>query len=672
MSHRVPSSTPIASADPAVLARMVRVDQLVSVRRSVLAGMPISIVLSLTATLVAIKSGRPVIGLGWLMLQLLVSGVRIIASRRLLERAVATMARDGDIGQANAHWVERQLRWTAIAAGVSGCVWALVPFLCDGYTSPETVFYLTIVCGTCAGAVTYGGAYAPAPLSFIVPTLLSVMVSLVVAGGFQNVSLAAMVLLYLFGLTRGVLVSEKAFRTGSRIRNEATELAARLHRAHQSLQASTQALAYRASHDFLTGLCNREGFTQAVAARLAVRSRQAHCLMLLDLDGFKTVNDVFGHKVGDRVLEDVARWLTNELDGLDAVAGRWGGDEFAILFSMEAGMKTPEMLAEALIRAIPFATSHYGGHLGVSIGVLKFQTADALEFTDMISVVDEALYEAKRAGRNRYQVVDEALNLQLATRREVERDLLGAIQSRSIELWYQPIMDVRNGRIHSLEALIRWKHPRHGRISPEHVVFAAASTGIAENLLRYILDEICRGMEQLDAPGSPLAGVPVAMNVSPREMAQLAVDEIVLGTLAARGIATCRLQLEITEEIALDTHATRGRLSTLSAAGVAIAVDDFGVGYSSLASLRSDYVRQVKIDRSFIDGLETSPGNAVLVYSIVQLGNSLDILVVAEGVETRAELEVLTLLDCRLVQGYLFARPAPLPEVIAWAAGRPV
>ena len=672
MNHSAPSSTPIASADPAVLARMVRVDQLVSVRRSVLAGMPISIVLSLTATLVAIKSGRPVMGLVWLLLTLSLSVVRIVTSRRLLERSSAAAALGGDTSLVDARWVEWQLRWTAIAAGASGCVWALVALLCDGYTSAQTVFYLTVVCGACAGAVTYSSAYALAPVSFIVPTLLSVMVSLMIAGGFENVSLAAMVLLYLIGLTRGSLVSEKAFRAGSRLKNEATELAARLHQAHQSLQTSTQALAHRASHDFLTGLCNREGFTQAVATRLAVHPQEAHCLMLLDLDGFKTVNDVFGHKVGDQVLEDVARWLTNELHGLDAVAGRWGGDEFALLFSMKAGVKTPERLAEALIRSIPFATSHYGGHLGVSIGVLKFQAADALQFTDMISVVDEALYEAKRAGRNRYRIVDEALNVQLATRRDVERDLLGAIQSRSIELWYQPIMDTRNGRIHSLEALIRWTHPRHGRISPEHVVFAAATTGIAENLLCYILDEICRAMQQLDAPGSPLAGLPVAMNVSPREMAQLAVDEIVLGTLAARGIATGRLQIEITEEIALDTQATRGRLSALSAAGVAIAVDDFGVGYSSLASLRSDYVRQVKIDRSFIDGLEASPGNAVLVNSILQLGHSLDILVVAEGVETQAELEVLTLLDCRLVQGYLFARPAPLPAVMAWAASRPV
>lgn len=672
MNPSATSPTLIASVDEDVLQRLVRADQLVSVRRSVLAGMPISLVLNLTGALVAIKSGRAVEGLCWLALALAVSVVRIVASRRLLERVQAAERRGGVASIDSAVAVESQLRATAIGAAVSGCVWALVPLLCDGYTSPQTVFYLTIVCGACAGAVTYSSAYALAPISFIAPTLLAVMVSLVYAGGFENISLAAMTLLYFAGLTRGALVSDRAFRSGSRAKNEATELSSQLKQAHESLQESARQLAHRASHDFLTSLLNREGFTQAATQHLALESGRSHSLLLLDLDGFKAVNDAFGHKVGDRVLEDVGRWLRRELDGLQTVTGRWGGDEFAMLYSAKSGSPTPEALAEALIRSIPHATAHYGGHLGVSIGISKFDAVDALDFNDMISFADEALYEAKRAGRNRYQVVDDALNLQLATRRDVERDLTQAIESRAIELWYQPILDRATGRIHSLEALIRWNHPRHGRISPEHVVFAAAGTGMAENLLRHILDEICLAMQQMDFPGSALSGVPVAMNVSPREMAQLAVDDIVLSTLRARDIATCRLHIEITEEVALDTYATRERLGALAAAGVAIVVDDFGVGYSSLASLRSDHVKQVKIDRSFIDGLAVSPGNQVLVNSIVQLGRALEIQVVAEGVETQDELGVLGMLDCELVQGYLFARPAPLPEVLAWAAQRAV
>jgi EAL domain-containing protein (putative c-di-GMP-specific phosphodiesterase class I) len=217
---------------------------------------------------------------------------------------------------------------------------------------------------------------------------------------------------------------------------------------------------------------------------------------------------------------------------------------------------------------------------------------------------------------------------------------------------------------------MRWNHPRHGQIAPEEVIYAAASTGVAEPLLRHLVDEACLAMRQLEAAGSSLAAAPVAINVSPREMAQLAVDDIVLGMLKERGIAPRRLQIEITEEVALDTHATRGRLSTLSAAGVAIVVDDFGVGYSSLASLRSEHVRQVKIDRSFTLGLSSSPGNVVLVDAIVQLGRSLNIQVVAEGVETQDELEALRALGCKLVQGYHLARPAPLSELMAWAASR--
>jgi diguanylate cyclase (GGDEF)-like protein len=397
---------------------------------------------------------------------------------------------------------------------------------------------------------------------------------------------------------------------------------------------------------------------------IAVPDGRQHGLLLLDLDGFKAVNDAFGHKIGDRVLQDVAGWLQRELAGMNATLGRWGGDEFAVLYTLRADRQAPTAIAQALIRSISFATAHYGGHLGVSIGISVAGDADV---ADMISFADEALYEAKRTGRNRFQMFDKALNQRLATRRDVERDLLHAIEARAIGVWYQPIMACDSNEVHSLEALMRWHHPRHGHISPEEVIFAAANTGLAEPLLRHLVDEVCRGMRQFEAAGSSLAAVPVAINVSPREMAQLAVDDIVLGMLKSRGIAPRRLQIEITEEVALDTHATRSRLSALSAAGVAIVVDDFGVGYSSLASLRSEYVRQVKIDRSFILGLSSSPGNVVLVDSIVQLGRSLNLQVVAEGVETQEELDALRALGCKLVQGYHLARPAPLPDVMSWA-----
>ncbi|MEZ2295054.1 putative bifunctional diguanylate cyclase/phosphodiesterase [Variovorax sp. RCC_210] len=667
MNSSAPPPSLTASVDGEVLSRMVRTDQLVAIRRSVLAAIPINVVLSFTATLVALNSGRAFEGLSWLLLSLVVNGLRSYVSRWAFAPSPGTTPEAGVAASPTARPVASHLRLASAMAALSGCVWALIPLLCHGYSSPQAVFYLTVVCGICAGSVTYGIAYAPVPISFITPALLSVVGCLVYAGGFDNLALAAMVLLYLAALARGALQSDKTFRDGSRLKNEATALAGQLRQVHALSLDATQQLAFRASHDSLTGLLNREGFTEAATLHIAAPDGRQHGLLLLDLDGFKAVNDAFGHKVGDRVLQDVAGWLRREIVDMQAILGRWGGDEFAVLYTLKPERQTPTAIAQALIRSISFATAHYGGHLGVSIGIVVTDDAD---IADMISFADEALYEAKRTGRNRFQVFDSALNQRLATRRDVERDLLHAIEARAIGVWYQPIMASDAREVHSLEALMRWNHPRHGHISPEEVIFAAANTGLAEPLLRHLVDEVCRGMRQLEAAGSSLAGVPIAINVSPREMAQLAVDDIVLGLLKSRGIAPRRLQIEITEEVALDTHATRSRLSALSAAGVAIVVDDFGVGYSSLASLRSEYVRQVKIDRSFILGLSSSPGNVVLVDAIVQLGRSLNIQVVAEGVETQDELDALRALGCKLVQGYHLARPAPLPDVIAWDAAR--
>lgn len=667
MIPSAPATSLTASVDDEMLSRMVRTDQMVAVRRSVLAAIPINVVLSCTAALVALHAGRAFEGLIWLLLSLALNGVRSYISRWPFAPWPGVAIESGVPTSPDGRPVEWHLRAAAFMAGVSGCVWALIPLLCDGYSSPQAVFYLTVVCGICAGSVTYGIAYAFVPISFITPALLSVAGCLVFAGGFDNLSLAAMVLLYLGALVRGAVHSDRAFREGSRIRNEATAMATQLRMAHAKSLDAAQQLAFRASHDSLTGLLNREGFTEAATLHITVPDGRQHGLLLLDLDGFKAVNDAFGHKAGDRVLQDVASWLQRETADMQAVLGRWGGDEFAVLYCLRDERQAPAAIAQALIRSISFATSHYGGHLGVSIGI---SVSGEAGFADMISFADEALHEAKRTGRNRYQVFDNALNQRLATRRDVERDLLQAIGARDIGVWYQPIMTSDGREVHSLEALMRWNHPRHGHIAPEDVIHAAASTGVAEPLLRHLVDEVCRGMRQLEAAGSSLASVPVAINVSPREMAQLAVDDIVLGMLKLRGIAPRRLQIEITEEVALDTHATRGRLSALSAAGVVIVVDDFGVGFSSLASLRSEYVRQVKIDRSFILDLSSSPGNEVLVDSIVQLGHSLGVQVVAEGVETQAELDVLRHLGCGLVQGYHLARPAPLADVMAWATAR--
>ncbi len=655
-------STLITPVDDGALRHMVRCDQLVAVRRNLLMTLPANIFLSFAAAIVAINSGHVRTGVCWLLLSVLMSVLR----RSFVRKPFA---------KTDAKAVERHLRATTWAAGAAGAVWALIPLLCNGYTSPQALFFMMLVCGTCAGSVAHGTAYARVPIAFISLPLISVAVCLGYAGGFDNVALATMALVYLAGLSQAAIQNQSAFRAASLRKNEATALAAQLLQAHDAMQQSAQQMAHRASHDALTGLLNREGFTQRATQYIAADIGNRHCLLLLDLDGFKTINDAFGHKAGDRVLQDVGEWLRRELRALRPILGRWGGDEFAVLYTPREAQQAPDAVAGLLIRTIPYATVHYGGHLGVSIGIVASAAGTAGNglsgvpggIADVIAVADEALYDAKRAGRNRFRIVDEALHQRLAMRRDVERDLLHAIETSAICVWYQPIVDIPSQRVHSLEALLRWQHPRHGWVSPEQVVFAAASTGLAEKLLCHILGEICLAIRALEEADSDLALVPIAMNVSPREMAQLAVDEIVLGMLNQRGIARNRLQIEITEEVALDTPATRSRLVALSAAGVMISVDDFGVGYSSLSSLRGDHVKQIKIDRSFVSDLAESADNRVLVNSIVQVGHALNVEVVAEGVETQEELDALTALGCTLMQGYHFARPAPLEAVIRWS-----
>ncbi|WP_294365526.1 EAL domain-containing protein [Pseudacidovorax sp.] len=649
--------------DAAELRRMVRHDQMVAVRHSVLAAIPINAVLTVAALLMAYSGGELAMGVVWAMLSALVNITRAIVCRLPYRGPQDAPSGEPAAPALSGRWwrtrsVEWHLRAATLLGLCSGLVWAMVPLLCDGYTSPQTLFYLTVVCGITAGSVTYGIAYAWVPIFFITPALLSVAACLLVAGGFERQMLALMVFVYLAALIRSGVQSEAAFKRGSRLKNEATAMADRLRQAHESSQAAARELEFRAMHDPLTRLFNRDGFADAAGRRLAAAGEREQCLLMLDLDGFKAINDVFGHGVGDRVLQDVGRWLSKELERLDAVVGRWGGDEFVVLYDVPGSAQSPEQLARLLTQRIPQASVMEGGQLGVSVGLC---VGRGLGVMDMLTFADEALYSAKRAGGDSFRFFDHGLQQALMVRRDVERDLGMGLETGGVVLWYQPIFTA-GGELHSFEALLRWLHPRHGWVSPEQIVHAAAATGLARRLLNHVLTQVCLAARQLDAAG--MGHLPLAVNVSPREMAHLDVDDLVLDTLQRHGVPPRRLQLEITEEVALNAESTQGKLARLAAAGVAISIDDFGVGYSSLASLRGDHVRQVKIDRSFISGLDASRDNRLLVGTILQMGRSLGIDVVAEGVERVEELMALRALQCPLMQGYHLCRPAPLDEIV--------
>lgn len=661
-----PASPTIAVGDvpdPALaqgsLTAMVLADQLAAVRRSLLALVFSSTAVGAATAGVALYSST---GWGgpsaWFLLVVASNACRVFVCASAPSTATPH-------GRSDARESARQLRLVAASSFLSGCVWALLPLFCSSDAPAETLFFMTVICGVCAGSVIYSAAVAAVPVAFVSPALASMAVWCMAAGGFHYQALAIMGLVYLAALVHASIRGGRAFRDSSRLKNEALFLAAELRQSHDRLTHAAQELDFRANHDSLTGLFNREGFFEATARRgTRAGERRQQAALMLDLDGFKAVNDAFGHQAGDRVLGDVGHWLQDRLAPYEAIVGRWGGDEFAVLYQPRSADDSPEHVARHLIGTIAEATSQVGGRVGVSAGICTDHDCSVAE---MLSFADEALYEAKRLGRNRCHRFDEALHARLLRRRDIERDLVEAMASRSVCVWYQPILDQGGRKLHSLEALLRWHHPRHGWVPPGEVIFAAASTGLAERLLRHILHEVCSGIEELAAAGGRFDAVPVAMNVSPREMSQLPVDKIVLEVLAQRGIPTLRLQIEVTEEIALDTSSAMARLQSLSDAGIAIVIDDFGVGYSSLASLRGAHVRQVKIDRSFILDLASSPESRLMVESVIRLGQALRIEVVAEGIESKSELEALTAMGCQLVQGYYFMRPATLARVVAWA-----
>ena len=639
----------VAATGDTSLQPRIRADQLLAVRRTVLMSIPVNVMLGVASVLVAWHAGLGAEGLAWFAASSTVNLLRALLARMPLPSAAD--ARGWSVEQhLLAHWV---------MALSGGSVWALIAILCDGYTSPQTLFYIAIQCGITAGSVTHGFAYSRIPISFITPPLLGGIGCLLYAGGFDRNCLAATVLLYLFALIRSSRDSETAFLESSRLKNQATAMSRSLEIANDQATGVAEEMRYRASHDALTGLLNRSGFLDE-ARGYTHDNAQGFCLMLLDLDGFKSINDAFGHRAGDNLLIEVAARLRQDLSARFLVA-RLGGDEFAMLFPIEVADEA-EALAARLIGIIagPFSALDKG-RVGISIGLCAQPRVD---IDEMLVCADAALYAAKSGGRNRYHVFDDGLRAHLDMRRDVERDLGKALADDALEVWYQPILGDGGRSLNSFEALVRWKHPKLGWIPPQEIVAVASLAGLSEPLIRFILKEVCGMMRALQAMGLP--HVRLAMNVSPREMLQVDIDELVLAKLSKDELPPAMLEIEITEETAMNVQAVQGKLGALSAAGVQITIDDFGVGYSSLGALRQLHVNRVKIDRGFVTGISGSAENQALVQAVLNLAQSFKFEVVAEGIESADDLRKLQDLGCPLMQGYFLSRPMAAHDAIEW------
>ena len=424
-------------------------------------------------------------------------------------------------------------------------------------------------------------------------------------------------------------------------------------------QRSVQHIAHLANHDALTNLGNRVLLRERLALELARVERGASfALLYLDLDRFKAVNDALGHPVGDALLCAVADRLRAAVRDTDTVA-RLGGDEFAILQSEAGGPDAAFSLAERLTRIIsePYTIDGHAVEIGTSVGV-AFAPRDSRDADELIKFADMALYRAKETARGSVCLFEHEIQQRFLTRRQMELDLRSAIGDQQLELHYQPIVDLQSGRISGAEALVRWRHPERGLISPLDFIPLAEETGLIGDIGKWVLHTACRQATEWPAD------VRVSVNLSPAQFKGGNIGLIVIDALAATGLDAARLTLEITESTLLqEDHAVLATLNRLRELGIKVVLDDFGTGYSSMSYLRRFPFDGLKIDKSFIRDASGRNDCVAIVHAIVGLANSLQMRTVAEGVETAADLDMVRQAGCSHVQGYLFSRPVPAAEL---------
>jgi len=429
-------------------------------------------------------------------------------------------------------------------------------------------------------------------------------------------------------------------------------------------------IRYLAYYDPLTELPNRTLLRDRAEQVLskAAREHGTAALLFLDLDHFKTINDSLGHLSGDALLQEATQRIRAALRHTDTV-GRLGGDEFLIVLG-DSAADSAAHVSRNLIRRLaePF---HIHGHtlsITASIGIATYPQ-DGDNFDDLHKNADIAMYKAKELGRNRYHFFTPELNEAAMERLTLESALRSALDHNQLSLNYQPQIDLASGRVIGVEALLRWNHPELGAVSPAKFIPIAEDSGLIGRIGSWVLQETCRQNKAWQEAGLP--PLVMAVNVSTRQFSLGDILAEVQQALADSGLDAGHLEVEITESLlAQDLENTLAVLNEIHALGVQIAVDDFGTGYSSLAYLKRFPLHKLKLDQSFVRDLEQDADDRAIASGVVNLGHSLGLVVIAEGVETQAQLDILRRIGCDEMQGYLFSRPLPAAEFIAWVRQR--
>ncbi|WP_138752706.1 EAL domain-containing protein [Paenibacillus sinopodophylli] len=419
-----------------------------------------------------------------------------------------------------------------------------------------------------------------------------------------------------------------------------------------------QRINHLAFHDELTGLPNRRMFNQAISEAVSTSNstQKPFAVMVLDIDRFKMINDSLGHMVGDQFLQEVSKRIQHAAVPRNAMLARVGGDEFTLLCRDYDDLEEVKLLAKEIISGIqaPYRLKDSDFYVSASIGISLFPI-HGQDAVLLLKNADTAMYEVKRKGKNDYRLFSNDLDQQLLEKMELESDLRRSIERGELLLHYQPQIRTEDHAMIGIEALVRWEHSSKGLLSPGLFIPIAEETGFIYELGTWVLREACQQMKRWHDEGGPL--IPIAVNLSSQQFHQPKLAEYIMHILEETGLKPEFLELEITESMMMDASISSSILNQLNENGIRISLDDFGTGYSSLSYLKMFPIHKVKIDRSFIQDIKDNNNDKAIVSTIIAMAQHLNMEVIAEGIETKDQLDILTDQSCPKIQGYYFSKP---------------
>jgi diguanylate cyclase len=550
----------------------------------------------------------------------------------------------------------------ALAATAFGCWLALL--LLNG---PKRPGFRGLVAQRLGGAGVFAmawlvgqllGVSAAPQVPPVTPAQVDGLIDAMPAGALDARLLLLALLFGGFVVAMGLLCALVDSRTGRRAQSLSS-----------SLHAANKRLRHLAFQDPLTGLPNRPHFEERLDRLLGHVGRipSAMAVLFIDIDGFKAVNESFGHAAGDEVLQEVGRRLSALARPQDTAA-RIGGDEFLLLVAAPGSQEAAAAVAQRSLHALISPYLLAGGRevrLSCSIGIAMFPEHGPT--SRLIGNADSAMFAVKRTGGSTYAFFEARMELDASDQLSLQNDLRQAIERGELVLYYQPKVDARTGEFTGAEALVRWQHAQRGAVGAAELIAVAERFGLIGTIGEWVLDEACRQISVWEGAGLRIR---LAVNLSAHQLRQDDLVQRIRRTLERHRVDASLLTFEITETVAMqDTHATLRSFAQLARAGASLAIDDFGTGHSSLAYLRTLPARQLKIDRSFVADLGVSGDAMAVVDAVIRLAHALGLRVVAEGVETERQRDILQTLGCDEFQGYLFARPMDAERLALWAAG---